>query len=213
MKIEKLNENKIRITFNIQDLEEKNVDFHSFMSNPIESQNLFLSMLDQAEKEVGFETKDYKILIEAIATSNGNFVVTVTRVLPEIENLSILPRKKIRIKRKTNNINYTNSNIFEFASFDDFYDYCTSLSLNAITEINKQIGSSKLYYYNSKYYLLVDKLSNNSDFIKSFYSSILEFAKLVINSSTYKNKISEYGKLIIKKNAIYECNNKFKAKK
>lgn len=213
MKIEKLNENKIRITFDIRDLEEKNVDFHSFMSNPIESQNLFLNMLEQAEKEVGFETKDCKILIEALATSNGNFVVTVTRVLPETENLNILPRKKIRVKRKTNVTNYTNSKIFEFASFDDFYDYCTSLQSNFINKINKELGSSNLYCYNSKYYLIIDKLSNNKDFIKSFYSSILEFAKLIINSSTYKNKISEHGKLIIKRNAIYKCNGKFKSKK
>ena len=45
MKIEKLNENKIRITLDLNDLAEKDIDFHSFMSNPIESQNLFLDML------------------------------------------------------------------------------------------------------------------------------------------------------------------------
>lgn len=54
MKIEKLNENKIRITLDMNDLAEKDIDFHAFMSNPIESQNLFLDMLEQAEKEVRF---------------------------------------------------------------------------------------------------------------------------------------------------------------
>ena len=213
MKIEKLNENKIRITFDIHDLAEKDVDFHSFMSNPIESQNLFLNMLEQAEKEVGFETKDCKILIEAIATSDGRFVVTVTKVLPESSNLNIYPRKKIKIRRKTNSINYANCTIFEFANFDDFYDFCTSLQSNIVSVINKEIGKSKLYYYNSKYYLIVDKLSNNKDFAKNLYSSILEFAKLVNNSSTYKSKVEEHGNLIIKKNAFYECYNKFKSKK
>ena len=33
MKFEKLNENKIRITLSIRDLEEKGIDFHDFMSN------------------------------------------------------------------------------------------------------------------------------------------------------------------------------------
>ena len=46
MKFEKLNENKIRITLNNQDLAEKHIDFQSFMSNSQESQNLFLDMLD-----------------------------------------------------------------------------------------------------------------------------------------------------------------------
>ena len=70
MKIEKLNENKIRIILNLDDLREKNIDFHSFMSNSLESQDLFLDMLDKAEEEVGFDTKDYKLIIEAIATSD-----------------------------------------------------------------------------------------------------------------------------------------------
>ncbi len=70
MQIEKITENKIRITLNIQDLQEKNIDLHSFMSNSIESQDLFYDMLDKAEKEIGFETKDYKLMIEALAIPN-----------------------------------------------------------------------------------------------------------------------------------------------
>ena len=70
MQIEKLNENKIRITLNLDDLKENNIDLHSFMSNSIESQDLFYTMLDKAEKEVGFETKDYKLMIEALAVPN-----------------------------------------------------------------------------------------------------------------------------------------------
>ena len=67
MKIEKLNENKIRITLNIDDLKERDIDYHSFMSNSIESQSIFLDMLNTAEKEVGFNTDDCKIMIEALA--------------------------------------------------------------------------------------------------------------------------------------------------
>ena len=73
MRIEKLTENKIRIILNLDDLKEKNIDFHSFMSNSIESQDLFLDMLDIAEEEIGFITKDYKLIIEAIATSDRQF--------------------------------------------------------------------------------------------------------------------------------------------
>ena len=75
MQIEKLNENKIRITLNLDDLEENNIDLHSFMSNSIESQDLFYNMLDKAEKEIGFETKNYKLMIEALAVPEGKFVL------------------------------------------------------------------------------------------------------------------------------------------
>lgn len=67
MRIEKLTDNKIRIVLNLEDLKEKNIDLHSFMSNSPESQDLFYDVLDEAEKEIGFKTKDYKLMIESIA--------------------------------------------------------------------------------------------------------------------------------------------------
>lgn len=81
MKFEKLNENKIRITLSTQDLIEKDIDFHSFMSNSIKSQDLFLDILEEAEKKVGFVTKDYKVRIEALAMNDGDFIFTVTRLV------------------------------------------------------------------------------------------------------------------------------------
>ncbi len=73
MRIEKITENKIRIILNIQDLQENNIDLHSFKSNSIESQDLFYDMLDRAEKEIGFKTKDYKLMIEALAVPERKF--------------------------------------------------------------------------------------------------------------------------------------------
>ena len=102
MRFEKLNEDKIRITLSVEDLEKKDIDFHSFMSNSIESQDLFFDMLEEAEKEIGFSTKDYLIRIDALAMAGGDFVLTVTRSLPKkLEgNISKNPiRKKIHMKK------------------------------------------------------------------------------------------------------------------
>ena len=73
MRIEKLTENKIRITLNLDDLKENNIDLHSFMSSSLETQDLFYNMLDKAEKEIGFKTKDYKLMIEALAAPERKF--------------------------------------------------------------------------------------------------------------------------------------------
>ena len=67
MKIEKLNENKIRIILNLDDLKERDIDSEIFLTNSIESQSIFLDMLDTAEKEVGFVTDNCRIMIEALA--------------------------------------------------------------------------------------------------------------------------------------------------
>ena len=210
MKIEKLTEDKIRITFDTTDLAEKNMDLQYFMANPIESQNLFLNMLDQAEKEVGFTTKDYKILIEALATSEGKFVVTVTRVFPKLNIVSNNSKKKAKIHRIPKSINNTIFSIFEFNNFDNFYDFCTSLPSNLICKINKKIKVSKLYYCSNKYYLVIDKFDNDITFLSSFYSYILEFGKIISDSGTYQKIISEHGKLYIKSQAITKCHNKFR---
>lgn len=170
-------ENKIRITLDMNDLAEKHIDFHEFMSNPINSQSFFLDVLDQAEKEVGFITKDCQIRLEALATSSGNFVLTVTRILPSTNNDS--SKRKIKVKRKSlANIKCNNCAIFAFDSFDDFYDYGISLTSNLNKKIEDLIGNTRLYLYNNKYYLIIDKLPDNSNFVKLFSSSLLEFRKI-----------------------------------
>lgn len=202
-------ENKIRITLDMNDLAEKHIDFHEFMSNPINSQSFFLDVLDQAEKEIGFITKDCQIKLEALATSSGNFVLTVTRILPSTNTDS--SKRKVKVKRKsTSNIKCNNCAIFSFDTFDDFYDYGVSLTSSLSKQIKDLIGNTKLYLYNNTYYLIIDKLPDNLEFVKLFSSSLLEFGKFVSDSNTYKNKIIECGEIIIKKNAILCYNNKFK---
>lgn len=202
MRIEKLTENKIRITLNLEDLAEKNIDFHEFMSNPIDSQALFLDVLDQAEKEFGFVTKDCKIMLEALVTSTGTFILTVTRIDPHPTTL----KRKLKVRKKAPSISVDKCAIFEFLTFDDFCDYGLSITSEMAYNIcNSNIKNSKLCLYNNKYYLIIDKLPTDKDFIKSFYSSILEFCSFISNSSTYKNKIIEHGKIVLNKNAIMTC--------
>lgn len=94
MKFEKLNDNKIRIILTNKDLNENHIDYHSFMSNSVETQDLFLDMLEKAEEEIGFVTKDYKIRIDALAMMDGDFILTVTRMLPEVEHEKREPIKE-----------------------------------------------------------------------------------------------------------------------
>lgn len=199
MKFEKLNENKIRITLNLNDLKDKDIDYQSFMSNSTETQKLFLDMLDQAEEKIGFKTKDYKLTIEALATIDGNFVVTVTRSLPELYNDS--KKKNILFKRKNEKLT-TDSAIYSFNSFDDFSEFCSYISSNSLLELDKISKNYSLYTYKNKYYLLINNINLNSEHLKSFYYTISEFGCFINNAEIFKNLLLEHGTLIIKKNAI-----------
>ena len=207
MKFEKLNENKIRITLNTQDLADKNIDFHSFMSNSKESQNLFLSMLDEAEKKVGFVTKDYKIRIEAFAISDGDFIITITRFNKNTDNeIKTSKNKQVRIKRKTLKIN-SNQLVYRFNNFEDFCEFSNFIFKTKIyCNIAKKIV---LYYYKNTYYLSFSNIIADQEKVKQLYTLIAEFAEYVDNSELFIKKLNECGKTIIKNNAIKTCVNYF----
>lgn len=199
MRFEKLNENKIRITLTNKDLEKKNIDFHSFMANPIESQDLFFDMLDEAEEKIGFVTKDYQIRLEAIQIAGGDFVLTITRSLPESQKL--FEKKKIHIRRKKLN-DFKNTNaVYCFNNFEDFCSFSHFINCNNIsyTNIAKNIS---LYEYNNRYYLSLSSINSGYPNLKKLFSSITEFATYISNSNLFKQKLSENGKVIMNNNAI-----------
>lgn len=205
MKIEKLNENKIRITLNLEDLKEKNIDFHSFMSNPIESQSIFLDMLDTAEKEIGFVTKDYRITIEAFALYDGNFVLTVTRDFDETANSQ---KRKIHIKRKSIDLSKAIA-IYKFASFEELYDFCQFIRNASLHSNQNIVKNTSLYEYNNKYYLVFKNIHGSLEELKGFCCSVTEFGIYINNSDLFERKLIEYGTKIIECDSINVILEKF----
>ena len=203
MKIEKLNENKIRITLNIDDLKEKDIDLHSFMSNSIESQKIFLDMLDEAEREVGFVTDDYKIMIEALALANGSFVLTITKI---DTGVSVEKRKfkKVNIKRKVQDLTSPIA-IYKFHSFDDFCKFCEIFKTCTYKDIEIISKQMSLYLYNKEYYLLINNMNCDLPITKCFINTIVEHALPVHEVNLFIGKLQEYGELIMKNNAINTC--------
>lgn len=205
MKIEKLNDNKIRITLNMDDLNERNLDLHSFMSNSIESQDIFLDMLNKADEEVGFNTDDCRIMIEALALNDGHFVLTITKFEHKTDEKALPKKKTLHIKRKSPTLNFAKT-IYSFDGFNDFCEFCTFLR-NTLDE--KQISDfakvSDLYEYNSNFYLILTDINTNSKSLDYICSSITEFAHFVNSSELFERKIKEYGKLVIENSAILTC--------
>jgi len=196
MKIEKLSENKIRFTFNNLDLEKNNIDVHSFMSNSIESQSLFLNMLNQAEREIGFATDGYKLSIEALALSNGIFIITVTRI--EKENFK---PSRVQPRRKTN-LCKNNTLIYKFSCFDDFCNFQNFLSVSLPNLINKFSESNSLYKYNNSFFLICENINNQDANLLS--SIISEFAIFINYSDLVIHKIKEYG-LFVGENTLHKA--------
>lgn len=204
MRIEKLNENKIRIFLNLEDLKEKDIDLHTFMSNSLESQDLFLDLLSKAESEVGFKTNNYKLVIEALASIDGNFVFTITRVKPEMSSASKLPSIKPRVKRQFSKPNKLLS-IYLFNNFDEFCDFCTYISTTCMNKYISKFSNSSLVLFKGKYYLILNNCKLTLQELKNFSCTVSEFASRAKNEILLERKLKEYGKIIIPKNAITTC--------
>ena len=201
MRIEKLNENKIRIFLSTDDLKAKNIDIHTLMSNSIESQDLFIDMLSLAESQVGFQTKNYKLLIEALASSDGNFVFTITRVQPENNIHSLSKPRARRLSIATNK----QLSIYRFNNFEDYCEFCNYLNASFFAKLLNRLKNSTLVLFNNNYYLILRNLKLSLNDLKKFSYMITEFAKRVKDEELLESKLNERGKVIIKKDAINTC--------
>ena len=203
MKFEKLSENKIRITLTVNDLKDKDIDFHDFMSNPLETQDLFLDILEEAKEKIGFTTTNYKVRIEALAMIDGDFIVNITRISEKEKSNSITTtqKKKFKVRRKISTPKSEQA-IYKFDTFDDycyFIEYLAQCELSNAYLIAKKIIT---YKYQNEYYLILNNINTNYKQILKFYSSITEFGTYINNSSLFISKLQECGNIVIKNNAL-----------
>ena len=194
MKFEKITDSKIKIIVSMQDMGLNNISTENIFSNSTSSQKLLQSILKRAKKEIGFETGDTRLLVEAIMSSGVEYIFTITK----------LDDNQLYLEKNNNLF------IFKFIYFEDFLALCTFLknfSFLCLKDISKNFS---LIYYNNTYYLKFLKTKEYSiviDYIKNFFD---EFGEDVSNSTNIDGFLNEYGKVIFPKDAISRCLYSFK---
>lgn len=201
MKIEKINENKIRIILKQEDFKDKSIDLQKFLLTNADSQSLFLEILNRAEKEVNFDTNGHKLLIETYFQEDDICIFTITKYIEPNTNNKNKQKKYLTVKRKSQAFN-NSSIICQFNQFEDFCDFCNFIYKNNNIEIKGLFKVSLLYFYNDTYYLVIDGINLSHQSLNSFFSSILEFSTLLKYPKNFKYKLKEHGKIFIKNNAI-----------
>ena len=199
MKIEKLTDNKIRIIIDLDELSEKNIDVNSLIKNNDKAHVLFQTILNEAEKQVGFKVQNCKLLVEAFSTTDGYVVFTLTKY--KNEAVSGNSSKKVRYKRKSLSTSYKNA-IYKFNNFDEFCNFCTYCNSSKLGDLKGFAKNVSLYEYRNFYYLVFTNINIDYKYTNLFYTSISEFSNLISNSIILKSKLVEHGKVIFKANAI-----------
>lgn len=201
MKIEKLNEDKIKITLSVDDLAERNIDIQSFIYNSPESQDMFWDMMQEAEQKYGFNVDESMIYVEASSAGAGIFTLTVTKTtgslnIPASKTKTKFKKGNFKLKRKVTSVHQENS-IYIFSSFDDICEFCNAVDCS-------KIQNNSLYKLNEQYYLKVSNMP---------FNSILEFAILDNSPELTFARIQEYGSVITEDEALQKISLHFTKKK
>lgn len=195
MKIEKINENKVKITLTIDELSQRHITIKDIEQDSNKAQDLFLDLLEETELNEDFIMDDSQLFVEASSDNENLFVVTITKIdyMPELSKYA--PKKK----RKTNSrIEYTvASSIYKFADLDKIFDLCSKLSAEKAF-----MGTNSLYKYEDSYFLVFsDSSIKNRKFLKTFVI-LSEYSEQFYATDMYKTLIKEKAKLITDKRAI-----------
>lgn len=210
MKIEKLTENKIRIIVKQEELKDKSLDLQTIMTKAAVSQGLFLEILEKARREVGFETEGRKLLIEAFSSGDDVMVFTITRYDSPADNKvdgSSLPLafnpfgKSLRVKRKINMVPKADFSAYRFDSFEEFCSFCGSLKEHSHISTYR-LACSSLYLYKGAYFLVLSNINLQNKSLLNFYSCLSEFGTFCTHDGRFESRLKEYGKCVMKRNAI-----------
>ena len=131
MKIEKINDNKIKVLIDDREAREWNISFKNISENTPEVQEMFWTAIRLAEKNVDFSVEGAKLFVEAVPGSEEDgFGMLITRVCSDAElneaisNCSYkgkLKQTEMKFNRKKSGRKYT-------YRFQDFENVCVSLA-------------------------------------------------------------------------------------
>lgn len=201
MKIEKISENKLKVTISSNDLEERDIDLYSWNYNAPATQELFIDIKEQTELLFGINIDDSQLCIEATPDSDEGFVVTITIVDGEEDFESIqkyiknkFKKNDLRAKKKSKNI-YSAIIIYSFGDFEDICTVCNKIS-------TLYTGESTLFKLLDTYYIMMLRNGYTVSDVAMFETYLSEFGNKIQNTGFYEGYLNEYGENIIKKDAL-----------
>lgn len=201
MRIERINENKLRVFLSFDDLEDRDIDFEAFNYNTPETQELFWDLMEQAEVELGFDAMESQLCVEAVTDVDHGFVITITRMDDEGEFESIqkfiknrYKRKELTPRKKATTLISTVS-IWGFAGFDALASACRHIG-------SRHTGSSSAWRCEDQYFLVLYGAENPEGGLRRFEDILSEHGDRMQNTGFLEGWLNEYGTRLVPSDAI-----------
>lgn len=199
MKVEKVNDNKIKITLTLEELEKRDISLTEIEKDASIAKELFIDLIEESNLDEDFALENSQLFIEASSDNNNLFVVTITKIddLPELKKYSYVKSNNTQ-KNNNKNISYkVDSNIYWFDNMDSILEFC-----NTAKKENLFFGKNSLYKYNDSYFIVFNRTTvKNKKFLKTFVF-LSEFCKEYFATDILNAAVSEKSELIIKTYAI-----------
>lgn len=205
MRIERINDNKIKVEISPEDIRLWNIDIKKIAENSPEAQSLFRYALKQAEEEVNFSAGGAKLVVEALPLGEGGFVMFISKLGGEKEFISQLAanaaiRLKGEEKRKAAQKKADSVWLYLFSDFD-------GLCLGAKHICELFVGDSAVYKCGGGYYLKLRPLDLGC--YSAVNGRLSEFSKPIKGGAAMLGYIEEHGTAVIKGDAVETIMNYF----
>ena len=190
MKMERIGDNRLKITATGEDLLLHGLSFDSFSPDAPNVQDFFWNLLRRAEYEMDFTVEDGKVYIEAMPYKDNGLVIFLTKpgALPADGRLR---RVRHRVKAPASSSKNEVTTLYRFDSFDDLCALCHTW---------RYMGErSSLYALDDAYILSISFERNDYD-VKYAHAKLIEFARPA--SSLSVAYLEEHAKKICDGDAI-----------
>lgn len=163
-----ISESKLKIVIDDEEMEKYKLDSINPDTGGGALRRAFWQVLDMAKKEVGFDPKGDKVLIQFYPVKSGGCEVFVTK-------LGILPETSARLVSRSDKVAMLSKkrSYYSFATLDDLIRASKAIKCSA-KDISPQ---SDVYSLNEIYYLVIDEYGRGGELME--FPCILEFSKPV----------------------------------
>ncbi|MFX3624749.1 MAG: genetic competence negative regulator [Ectobacillus sp.] len=186
MRLERLTYNKIKIFLTFDDLLERGLTKEDLWQNAPKVQQLFRDMMQEANRELGFEA-DGPIAVEVFSLQAQGMIVIVTKEHQDTELDEDFSDDFIEMQVT---LDESDDILYEFNSFEDVISLSKRLYPLGIT-------GGKLYSFHNRFYLLLE--DDATILSENLIALLAEFG----NSATITiYRLMEYGKELMSDRAV-----------
>jgi adapter protein MecA 1/2 len=197
MKIERLNQDKIRIFLTFDDLLERGIQKEDMWREIPKVHELFSEMMDQAYNELGFDASG-PLAVEVFALPAQGMVVIVTRGKVNVKPEDRIPEEDENdedVYELEVTLEQSDIVLYAFKDIEDVIAASKQLHDAGLTD------DGRLYAYNGKYMLAFESIGVELSRYHALIAILAEFGEA---TSVTTAVLEEYGKVIIPAKAVAE---------